>query len=432
LNQKVFERCLKKYRKLTTETWEDIAKDYPNDYKSGEHLRVTFKEERKRKNVPTDHPRQQVSVEGEEIIGYNESTEIHGNGNITSDKLIRICEADSKNPTIVMKMHGFDPEKWNLISCRNNMWHMQKKGGERLLCYQSKITVSPKKSGEWSTKLVDEIFNKLSLKDHIFSNSIKPNVVVKNGKTLVIGISDLHLGLLSTDHSTGNEYNIKIAENIYLDTIAQIKREITNKDFEKIVFLTGNDFLNIDNTHGETNRGTPQENDSIWFDIFDKAVELVIRGINEFVSIAPVDVIYIPSNHDLESFYGVMRVIDVYYRNNSNVTVDYSPLPRKYYQYGKNLFGFSHDIEVRKALDIFTVEAKNQWSSSEHMYWMLAHLHTGMVYEKRGYLEIYRLPTLSGWSRWSNNKGYIQTERKTQCFIVDKENGIVNTINVVI
>ena len=87
---------------------------------------------------------------------------------------------------------------------------------------------------------------------------------------------------------------------------------------------------------------------------------------------------------------------------------------------------------MKKALDIMTVEAKNQWSNSEHMFWMLAHLHTAMVYEKRGYLEIHRLPTLSGWSRWSNSKGYVQTERRTHCFVVDEEKGIVNTLNIVV
>jgi hypothetical protein len=432
LDSKIFDRCLKKYEKINSESWEDIAKEYPNLFKSGEHLRMCFRNEYRKKGYVVGHPKSQISADGEEILNYKESTEIHGNGNITSDKLIRICEEDSKNPVKVMQMHGFDPNQWNLISCRNNMWHMQKKGGDRLLCYQSKITVAPKKSGEWSTKLVDEIFDKLDKKGHIFNNSIKPRNITKNGKILLLGISDLHLGLLSTNHSTGNEYNAQIAEEVFLETISKIKQEVQGKIFEKIIFLVGNDFLNMDNTRGETNNGTPQENDSIWFDLIDKAIELVIRGINEFLPIAPVDVVYVKSNHDLESFYGIMRVVDVYYRNNSNVNVDYSPLPRKYYQYGKNLFGFSHDIEMKRALDIFTVEAKDQWSSSEHMYWMLAHLHTGMIYEKRGYLEIYRLPTLSGWSRWANNKGYVQTERKTQCFIVDEDKGITNTINIVI
>jgi len=175
-----------------------------------------------------------------------------------------------------------------------------------------------------------------------------------------------------------------------------------------------------------------QENDSLWFDVVDKAIELVIRATEEFLKMGKVDVVYVPSNHDLETFYGVMKAVEAYYRNNDNVFVDCSPLPRKYYKYGKNLFGFSHNITLRTALDIITVEAKEMWSSSNHMYWLLAHLHKGMIYEQKGHLEIFRLPAISGWSRWSTNKGYAQTERKAQCFIIDKEDGIVNTLNIVV
>jgi hypothetical protein len=61
---------------------------------------------------------------------------------------------------------------------------------------------------------------------------------------------------------------------------------------------------------------------------------------------------------------------------------------------------------------------------------MMGHLHTGMEYQKEGLLEIYRLPTISGNSRWSNNSSYIQTEKKNQCFLFDEENGIVDIYNI--
>jgi len=430
LDQKTFEICLQKYKKQISDTWEELALKF--GFPSGENLRVTFKRERQKRGIQSINIKQQVSANGETVLEYGESTEIHGDGSITSDKLISIVEADSKTPDSVMLAHGFDPDLWNLERCRNNLWHGQVKGGDRKILYQSRITVKPKAAGEWSTDFIDRIFDKLSLKAPALSGSIKVKNIIKNGKILVVGISDLHLGLLSTDHTTGNEYNAEIAERLYLETIAQIKQEVEHKPLERIVFLVGNDFLNFDNVNNSTQRGTLMDNDTLWFDLVDKAVELVIKGINEFLPLAPVDTVYVPSNHDLESFYGVMRVVEMYYRNNPNVKVDYSPLPRKYYQYGKNLFGFSHDISVKKSLDIITVEAKDQWSSSEHMYWMLAHLHTGMIYEKRGHLEIYRLPTLSGWSKWSNNKGYMQTERKTQSFIVDEEKGITNVINTIV
>jgi len=115
-----------------------------------------------------------------------------------------------------------------------------------------------------------------------------------------------------------------------------------------------------------------------------------------------------------------------------NINIDCSPLPRKYYRFGKTLFALSHDMKIKDALQIVSSEGKDNWTDSKHIICLLAHLHQAMVYEKQGYLEIMRLPTISGWSRWSNNQGYIQSEKKNQSFIVSGEKGIIDVLNTII
>jgi hypothetical protein len=149
-------------------------------------------------------------------------------------------------------------------------------------------------------------------------------------------------------------------------------------------------------------------------------------------TIAPVDVKYVPSNHDLHTMFGIMQTIKAYYKNDNNVTIDTSPLPRKYYRFGSTMLALSHDIKVKEALKIVSTEAKNEWSNCDHIIFMLAHLHQSMIYEKQGYLEILRLPTISGWSRWTNSMGYVQTEKKNQAFIISGKNGITDIINTII
>lgn len=429
MEQKHYEFCQKKYRGEIPDSWEELADKL--GYKTGEYLRVMFKNERHKRG---DVPQQKVDGEtGNISTDYHEKTEIHGDGSITSDRLIEMMEEDSRSPERIMELHKFDPEKWKLISCRNNLWHMQKKGGARLLCYQSKITVIPKKEGGWSAKTIDRLFESLSDKKQILSAIPAPSKMHPNGKMLLVGISDFHFGLLSTDHSTGNEYNMRIAKSLYLDTIYQIVEEVRGKKFDEIVFLHGNDFINFNSTGQSTSNGTLQENDGIWFDVVNQAVELSLQGINAMIPLANrLKVIFVPSNHDLETMYGIMHTLRAYYHTCPNIEVDYSPLPYKYHQFGKCLFGFGHDLDKKRRLERFTVDAKELWSSSEHMYWMLAHLHQAIQYEREGYLETYRLPTLSGWSRWATNKGFSQTDRRTQCFIVDENVGITTTMNIVV
>ena len=57
-------------------------------------------------------------------------------------------------------------------------------------------------------------------------------------------------------------------------------------------------------------------------------------------------------------YFGVMQTLNAWYSKCHNVSIDVSPMPRKYYKFGKNLFALSHDIRVKEALKIISSEAK--------------------------------------------------------------------------
>ena len=424
MEDRIFEKCLEKWKNSDSHTpfWGELAEEL--SYPSGESLRSDFKNERRKRHVPS----KMVTDDGihyKTVEEYDERT-----GYITSDKLIEICQADSKNPTSVMIAHGFDPEKWDIVSYKNNMWHSQRPKDMGLnIMYQSKIVVKPKKQ-EWSEDNVKKIFDSLEKKD--FKKLVYKADYVFNGKVLFIPFADLHYGMMATEKVTGNTYNMTVAEDLVEKAISQILQRVKGQKYEKVLLLLGNDFLNCDNIFGTTTAGTQQDNDSSWFDMMDGAAELVIRMVQAFLPIAPVEVYSINSNHDTHSYYGLSKAVEFYFKDDENVTFENSPIARKYFSFGKNLVALSHDLPVKRALEIITTEAKDKWSDATHMYCILAHLHSAMNYEKQGYLEIYRLPTISGWSRWTNEKGYQQTEKRTQCFVFDKENGITDIMNIVV
>lgn len=190
--------------------------------------------------------------------------------------------------------------------------------------------------------------------------------------------------------------------------------------------------MNSDNLQNTTEHGTPQDTQMSWFYLVDKALEIIIKGTNSLLEIAPVKVINVPSNHDRHSTYGVMKAVQLYYKDNKNVEVDNRPLYTKYLMVGKTLFGFTHDIKPDRALDVITTEAKEFWTNATHVVWLLGHLHKAMIYEKRGIMEIYRIPTVSGNSRWSSENHYVQSDRKTQIFILDENDGILDVGNIIV
>ena len=441
----MYDICLKKYEKKDNRSWNEIA--LSEGYNSGDQLRSSFRRVHEKLII--------------ESFEDNEDSEQTENTNSTKesstykegrDFINVICASErilSKDD--IVERFNIDLNLWDIDSFeihtsegyrkdRKVDWHVEdgkvtkgdvEDSGKLLIAPMYHITVKFKQKKEkWTEKNLDKLFENLTQKD-LTHFSYTPNYV-KNGKMLFLPIADLHLGLLSTDKTSGNEYNIQIAKDRCEQVISQILARINNEKFEKINLILGNDFLNSDNIAGTTVKGTPQDGDLFWYEMTDSAVDIIIKTINSLISHAPIDVYSVYSNHDEQSMYGIMRMVQFYYKDDKNVKINATAMPRTYLQYGKSLIGLSHDIPLKRSLEIITTEAKDKWSNSTHMYWILAHLHQAMVYDKQGFLEIYRLPTISGWSRWTNKQGYVQTEKKTQCFIFDKEYGITDIMNIVV
>lgn len=358
------------------------------------------------------------------------TTTISSNGRTTTSEVTFYTDHNTVlTPDMLLEKHGFDKNMFELISVKNSKWVQNKKGVGLVDLYSSKITVKPKVALPWTQDNIDNVLSNIKIKQ--FDGTIKDNSVTNN-KYLVVPISDLHLGLLSEKNITGSEYNLEIAENLYYYVISDVINEVRGQSFEKVIFILGNDFLNSDNINNTTTKGTQQDSSNLWHTIIDKAIEMCINGIIMLSSIAPVDVVYAVSNHDYHSMYGVMNVLKAYFKDTDCINIDTSPKDRKYIKLDKVLIGISHDLKPEKGLEIMSVEAHDKWSDCTTMIWFLGHLHTQMSYTKKGYLEIFRLPTVSGWSRWTTQKGYVQSDKRNQSFIIDGENGIRTVINTVI
>ena len=84
---------------------------------------------------------------------------------------------------------------------------------------------------------------------------------------------------------------------------------------------------------------------------------VLINGIELFKTVAPVEVVYITSNHDYHTMFGIANVIRKVYEKDTNVSVDYLPLVRKYKVFGKTLMGFAHDIDIKNINDLKLLQA---------------------------------------------------------------------------
>lgn len=397
--------------------WRDWA------YKYKEDNDITYRELTNLVNIKFD---MEMSYDAIRKAVYRRSERLNDSeGNMTLNNLqeeIEVsedsCEGHRSTEDIMVQL-GYDPKSWKAKKSTTTI----KKNGDKTQSY-TKVDVVP--ANELETVTLDELNKQLDKLMAYVPSEIKASSSCFN-LLKIIPISDLHLNLLADIETSGNEYNISIACDRFKRTIADNIADIKGKDIEKILLVVGNDFINADNLQGTTTKGTPQDNEVNWFKATDVATQLIIDAVHSLLKIAPVEVLNVTSNHDLHSMYSVCRAVHFAFRGNDEVTVLNKPCERFYYEYGKIGFCFSHDMKDPKknALPIISSEFKHKWSDMNNCYLILGHLHNEMKYEKVGNIEIYRLPTCSGWSRWANTMGY-RNNYLNQSFLVDPEWGIID------
>ena len=269
---------------------------------------------------------------------------------------------------------------------------------------------------------IDEL--KKEIADFAASRSVDvPSVytsaaIPKGDKVLYeISLPDLHYGKL-TDVST------KELEELYVRVIQSLVVKAAGLNIDRFLLPIGNDGLNSEGLRQTTTKGTPQQDSLGWKQSFRGYWKLLVYAIDYLKNIAPVDVIVVSGNHDYERMYYVGDVISGWYRNNSNVTVDNSDDPRKYYQYGETMLMFTHG-DKEKAHDIPLIMATEQpemFARTSHREAHCGHFHKEQVNEYRG-IKVRFIPSICPNDAWHRQMGY-SAKRVGQAYIWNKRTGL--------
>lgn len=362
------------------------------------------------------------------VVPQSKTTSLNADGSESSEAKFEIENEENLHDTeYLLKLHGYDPRKFELISAKNSRWTTSSDG--RAPLYSSKISVKPKHI-EAGKEDFEAWFSKL---DRTYTKPDCKKIAGWGGgdKLLVLPISDLHFNLQATLFSSGNEYNCEIAEKIFFHIIRDVLDETEKYSFKKIIFTIGGDQMNADGIGNSTTKGTPQDCDKHYFDACEQMYAMTVRAVDILAEKAPVDVIHIPSNHDLATGFALAKYVDAWFRNDDRVTVDYSPLPRKYKLFGKTLFCFTHDADVKRLQKLIPDEARELWAQANFTEVMLQHLHKEELLSNENSIRIQRLPSPTAKSIWTNDSCY-GARRQCKSFVYDAEYGLKNTIYTVV
>ena len=231
---------------------------------------------------------------------------------------------------------------------------------------------------------------------------------------LVIDPADVHIGKLAHLKETGDEYNIEIAKKRCIDGVMGILEKAQGFPIDKIVFVIGNDVLHIDQPHRKTTAGTPQDTDGMWWQAFLEAKDMYIKILEHLVTVADVEVVYCPSNHDYMSGFMLADTLLSWFHKCKHVNFFVDIIHRKYLLYGKNLLGFDHGdgAKEKDAEQLMAHEARDKWAKADFCYFYKHHIHHKRRVHWRGSedkigLTVEYLRSPSAADPWHSRNGYV-------------------------
>lgn len=319
------------------------------------------------------------------------------------------------------KRYGRSKEDWRI----SMVWFKDKQSGFLLSC-----CFIPLKKEIAQRNFAADL--KLELRSVSPCVPLKKRNKFSNGKLLEIDIFDPHFGKLAWGEETGENYDIKIAEERYMTALSELLHRASGGDkIEKILFPIGNDLMHTDTTTSTTTGNTQQDCDVRWQKMWLHTRAAIMRGIKMATEVAPVDIVIVPSNHDFQTIFYLGDLLECYYQNDKNISVNNSPKTRKYYRFGKCGIGFTHgNEENHNDLAIIMLrEMQKEWGDVEYMEWHLGHFHKKKDIRFKSSddykgIMVRLLRSLSSADSWHARRGYVSTIKGAEAFIWDKEFGV--------
>lgn len=362
---------------------------------------------------------------------------------------IHLTEDEAASPTKIMQKMGLDPFLWEVVSCKitDGGWDVtlkiensEKNGSDyykktstpqtvRNRKYSVILTVKPLGSNLAFPQILDAF---KELEPVTLSRQDYRDIPSNTGLLFELPMMDFHLGKLSWLEETGNDYDLKIAEKLWRKVILDlINKSISFGNIEQIIFPVGQDFFHFDTPRVTTTSGTQLDTDTRWQKMFRKGIELLVWAVEELRKIAPVNLMWVPGNHDRMLSYAAIVGLHQRYLETETINVDLSATPRKYILFGKNLIGYSHgDKEGRRLDGIMQVEVPELWGKSIFREFHLGHLHTEKTWTTTDNGVIFRrISAITASDAWHGENGFLGSTRQAQAFIWDKEFGLQAILN---
>jgi hypothetical protein len=240
--------------------------------------------------------------------------------------------------------------------------------------------------------------------------SIKKNKPCRDDLMSVYPFGDLHIGMMAWAEETGNNWDLKIAEETILSAMAEMVKRGPRTSKALIVSL--GDTIHYDGDKQETTHGGHRlDTDSRPHKVLDTAVRILCGLVGSALEHHDeVEVDIQSGNHDFHTSILLRIAVHAYFHLDPRVKVCMDPATRHYFQFGKCLIGTVHGDKTKNndLESIMASERSAEWGQtiSDARLWLVGHVHHATMKEYRG-CKVETFRTLAGKDSWASGRGYL-------------------------
>jgi hypothetical protein len=265
----------------------------------------------------------------------------------------------------------------------------------------------------------------------------KPQNTKKSGIALEMATLDAHFGKLAWIGETAyRNYDTEKSMQDYDYAVDKNLNWSSHEKIEKIFFIVGQDLFHVDNLKNHTTHGEhTMDVDGRMPKIYEKAFKIILNSIYKCRSVAPVEIIWSPGNHDYLASMFLCYALNEHFRNDKHVTVDITKedgkITRKARLWGNLLVGWTHRIVGKENTwgNELAQQFPELWGQSKFREW-----HCGDQHKKKttktmteftsGGVLIRQLTALSPVDRWHFENVFTDAVPGGEAFLWSKDHGV--------
>lgn len=248
----------------------------------------------------------------------------------------------------------------------------------------------------------------------------------------LLTITDFHLGMYAYEAETGDDWDVSIARDVFLNSINDMIKAAPKAETGMLCQL--GDFLHWDGILSVTPQsGHILDADTRYGKLVDLSMSVMTEAVNMMLKkFNKVVVVSAEGNHDISGSIWLRKHLKHLFGNEPRLTIIDNDFPYYAYLHGETMLAFHHGHKVKLANlhKLFASEPRfrEMWGKANYTYIHTGHYHHERVIEDGGAIAEMH-PTLSGRDAYAARGGWV-SKRGAKVITYDKNAGEVARITV--